>query len=297
MSTEIGTSVNEAAQKISGILSEQEQPTESPQSPEVAANTTTEEAETLQSDTDTDTRIVRAKLDDMDIELQILTEGIDPELIPKGLMMESDYRKKTMSLAEERKAFEEKQGQLSEKITDLDSLLDLELKALNGEEGQELKEMAPEEYIKRVDAAQAKHERLKKYKAEKAESKRSKKQKKIDDNVSKWSESIPEWLDTTVRDKELSESAQMLLDSGYNQEELSEFYDYRLMGVLRDAAKFRAMKKTDLSSKKVQKPLKSSSSNAKTTGSNAREAFDKVKSKAVKSGSIKDAQEALKMML
>lgn len=297
MSTGDGTSVNAAAQKLRGILSEQTQPTDSPQAPEEAAETSTAEAETPAGDTETNPRRVKAKLDDIDVEFEILTEGVNPELIPKGLMMESDYRKKTMSLAEERKALEAEKGKIAEKMSDLEAVLSIELDALNGEEGEELKKYDPEEYLKRVDAAQKKHDRLSKYKAEKAESKAAKKQKRIDENVSKWAEAVPEWLDQDVMKKDLEESANMLIDAGYTKEELSEFYDYRLMGVLRKAAMFDKMKKSDVSSKKVKTPPKSLSGGAKNITANPREEFERKKSALKSSGKLKDAQEALKLML
>lgn len=297
MSTSDGTSVNEASKKLSGILSEQSQPTDTPQGAEVQAEASEAEAETLQSDTKTDPRRVKAKLDDMDIEIQILTEGIDPELVPKGLMMESDYRKKTMSLAEERKQFQAEQSKLSEKISDLDAVLSLELEALNGEEGEELKKYDPEEYLKRVDLAQKKHDKLSKYKAEQAEKKTAEKQKRIQENVDKWSEAVPEWLDSDIRNKELEESANMLIEAGYSQDELGEFYDYRLMGILRKAAKFDKMQKTDMSQKRVKTPPKSTAPASRNIAVNTREEFDKKKQALTKSGKMKDAQAALKMML
>lgn len=299
MSTSNGTSINEAAKKLSGMLSEQSQPTDTPQANtgEDQAETSTEQAETLTSDTETEPGRVKAKLGDIDVEFQILTEGVDADQFAKSLMMESDYRKKTMSLADERKAFEGEQGKLNEKINDLDSLLSLELEELNSDAGKELRETDPEEYLKRVDAAQKKHDKLSKFKAEKAEKEKSQKQKRISENVAKWSEFVPEWLDEGNMKKDLESAANMLTNMGFSQDELADFHDPRMMAVLKKATMFDAIKSGDAQKTRVKGAPKSATPAAKAEISATRQEFNKSIDKLKSSGKIKDAQEALKKML
>ena len=143
-----GASINEAASKIKGILSEPPQPTDSPKQETNPGPLSTETKPDPQpkkqaevSDTEVKSRRRKAKLGDKEIEFDVITEDVDLDLIPKGLMMENDYRQKTMSLADERKAFESSKSEFDAALAELQDMVVVNANALESDEMKELKEL------------------------------------------------------------------------------------------------------------------------------------------------------------
>jgi len=294
MTTGDGSSIETAVQKLSGLLSEQS-PTDSHEAPTAPASQ--EDAETLQSDTEQNSRRVNAKFGDIDVEFEVLTEGVDLDLIPKGLMMESDYRKKTMSLAEERKAFAEQQSKFDEKVKDLELSLQMDVDDLSSPEFIELKEIDPEAYLSKFETAQKKSEKLKKYRADVEKRKQEEKQKKINEQFAKWSEAVPEWLDSEVMEKDVKNTVKTLRDAGFDDDEMKDFYDHRLMAVFRKAALYDQVKSTSAKAKQKASAPKSTAPAAKLDVNESRQEFNKSLNSLKTSGRMSDAQAAIKKLL
>ena len=296
MSTDTGTSVDSAVTKLRGMLSEPEQPTDTQE--QQPAKKSQDEVETLeQSDTEPKSRRFKAKLDDRDIEFEVLTDDVDLDLLPKGLMMESDYRQKTMSLSEERKAFAAEQAKLAEKVKDLEDTLQLDLDDLESPEMQELREYDPDAYLKKYEQAKRKAEKLDKYRKEVAEKKAKDKQAKIDSEFAKWPELVPEWLDQDVMKADVEKAVKTLRDVGFKDDEMADYYDARLMAVFRKAAMYDEMSTKSLETKKAKSVQKSSNPASAEALRDVQSDHSKAVARLKKSGKLSDAQEALKAFL
>lgn len=296
-----GATVSGAAKRIASLFSEPKEPTEpkASQEPEsrqaeAPAETNKGTEETPQSDTKPESRRVKAKLDDFDVELEVLTDGVDLDLIPKGLMMEADYRKKTTEVANRRKALEEQEQKLQEQLKDLESMLYGEKVELESPEMLELKQDDPGEYLKRVESFNKKQEKAKKYKEQTQKKLLEKQNEIIKKEIESYAEIIPEWHDQSVKDKDVKDMASYLKDIGFSDEELGSIYDRRLVKAFRDASKLNSVKKAQLENKRVKaaprtqkpghgdKPVKQDTS-----------ARDRLK----KTGRLQDAQQAFRQFL
>lgn len=296
-----GATVAGAAKRIASLFSEPQEPTEPKASPEPQSRQAEAPAETLkgteetpQSDTKPESRRVKAKLDDFDIELEVLTEGVDLDLIPKGLMMEADYRKKTTEVANRRKALEEQEHKLQEQLKDLESMLYGEKAELESPEMLELKQDDPGEYLRRVESFNKKHEKAKKYKEQTQKKLLEKQNEIIKKEIESYSEIIPEWHDESVKNADFKEMASYLKEIGFSDEELGSIYDRRLVKAFRDAAKLNKVKKAQIENKRVKTAPKTqrpgTSDKPVQQDTTARERLKKT-------GRIQDAQQAFKQFL
>ena len=87
-------------------------------------------------------------------------------------------------------------------------------------------------------------------------------------------------------------------ESGYSDQEIAMMVDHRAVLLLADAYRYNQLKKTKLSSNKVNKAPRVVSSNASNIreDSDKKQNVDKRMTRLKKSGHIKDAQSVLKEM-
>lgn len=295
-----GASISEARNKLSGILSErpQEAPTE-PQKAEEPAEKSIGDSETPDSDTGDNPRRFKAKLGEKDIEFEVLTDDVDFDQLPKGLMMESDYRKKTMSLAEERKAFESKQAEVSKKITDLEDMLMYEAKWLEGDEAKQLREVDSDAYLDKYEKLKSKAEKLKRYKDEQQEESSKKLEEKVKAEIEKYTDVIPEWLDHNSKNDDLLKMEKTLSKAGFSEDDLKSFWgiDHRLMSLFRKASLYDAIQSQQIDKKRVKDVPKSTKPSSTSSGEVEKTVLQKKLEKARSSGKIRDAQAAIKDIL
>ena len=166
-------------------------------------------------------------------------------------MRESDYRKKSMSVAELKKEAEAKLSELDTKIDDAAVLLDLDLDYLESEEGKQLREDDPDKYLRKLEKAKQKSEKIKAYKEERRQ------QEILKAENERLTQKIPDWLDPDVRTKESQEIMNLLLEEGYTEDELSRLSDHRVFVLARDKLKLKKIMNQDLSKKEVKSPPKS----------------------------------------
>jgi ribonuclease HII len=296
----LGASVSEAAEKLSGILSEPSTPTAPKGNPEPEPSqepiNKSQEQETPQSDTEAPSRRRKAKLGDREIEFEVLTDDVDLDLIPKGLMMENDYRQKTMSLADEKKAFEARKSELDQALADLQDSVLMQAEQLDTEEMKELKELDPDQYWKKFDEVKSQAEKLKSYKEKRDSELLEQQQDFVNQEVARYTEVIPEWLDDNVKSRDIQTMVNFLGKSGFNDQEIGSLYDSRMMSVVRKAALFDQISSKNIESKRVATAPKSSKP-AANTGKAEKTATQKSFERLKKTGKMHDAQAAIKNLI
>lgn len=247
--------------KIDSFLnSERIVPTESHETEE-SVNAIEDNPETPDGDTKENRRRLKTKLDGREIEYEILSEINDDEaeLFRLGTMMEQDYRKKTGSLADERRALEEQQSKVKGKISDLEEMLMFEAEWLDTDDAKELKVDDPHAYMEKYESIKRKAERLKEYRSEQQEKAQKSATEQAEAEVKKYSEIIPGWLDEKSRDHDLVRIESTFKDVGFNGDEIGKFWgaDHRLMAIFRKAALYDDIKSKNLKDKEVVKKPKS----------------------------------------
>lgn len=309
------TDVNGAVSRISAMLQqpELERPTgtgETPEEPkraqegaDVHAEELDSNSETPEGDTQELSRRFKAKLGDQEVEFDLVTDGIDPDLIPKGLMMEADYRKKTMELGDSRKALETKQLELDAKFNDAAELIQFEADNLESQDMLELKEYDPETYWKKVDQVKQKAEKLTKWREEKRQQFEKQSVDILQKEAEKLPQAIPDWLDTSKRDADLEALKPYLSDFGFNEHEVQAFgvndgrpTDSRLLAMARKAMMFDSIKSQDLEAKRVKPKPKSVTPSGGKVSNPENDALKTKAAKLKKTGKLADAQAAISEM-
>jgi hypothetical protein len=270
---------NEGANKLTDLFkqsltSEPQEPTETAQQ----AQQDPQEAEE-QTDAEGPSRKFKANWGDREVEYQILSELNDDEAESYRLdaLKDADYRKKTMSLSDERKGLGAKSERLDETLTELESLLTMDVKELESEHWKEVKETDPEAYIKRYDEIKAKAERFNEFKERRQRELVEQQQTLIDKEQALYAQTIPDWVDDGKKASDLSMIGDYLKETGFSESELGNIYDRRLLKIARDAALFNKMKSSDLEKKRVDNPPKSIKSGAKNPAK-SRTDIDELKS-------------------
>lgn len=256
-----------------------------------------ESTETPQGDTEKPNRRRKMKLGDHEFEIDILTDDESLiDLVPKGLQMEADYTKKTMKLAEDRKAVEAELGKFREKVTDLEQALELDIQDLESAEMKELREYDPDAFLRKVDKAKAKEKKLNKYKQELFERDQKSMQEKAKAEIDLWEQAIPDWLDGEVKSKELKMISKSLQDAGFKDEELQLMFDHRLIKQLRKAALYDQIKAQKIEPVKKEKtPPKTAPSSAPQSPSQGE--YQKARAQLKKTGRREDAVSVIDKIL
>ena len=305
-----GASVSGAAEKLKGILAEPSEPTqpqgESPtQASQPESINEQREQETQQnkepvSDTEAPSRRRKAKLGDREIEFEVLTDDVDLDLIPKGLMMENDYRQKTMSLSDEKKAFDAHKSEFDAKLAELTDMVMFEADNLESDEMKELKEVDPNSYWEKFDEVKSKAEKLKAYKdardKELMTQQMTQQQKAVEAEVAKYTQLIPEWLDETQKTKDVEKMVSFLGNSGFTEQEVGSIYDARIMSIVRKAALYDEISSQNIEAKRVQSVPKSSRPSS-TTQKAEKTAHQKSMERLRQTGKLDDALAAIRNLL
>lgn len=158
----------------------------------------------------------------------------------KGYQRDADYRKKTMTLAEERKAIEGEKSRIGELVQNIESFIKNETESINWEE---LKEENPEQYI-------AKQEQLQK--AEQAKQQALQEQQKFyESQIQKEIKSLIDEMggddgwSVDQRNVDMKLANEYLVSKGFADEDIGKLVDHRLWKVIFDAAKAEKYKKTE----------------------------------------------------
>lgn len=216
---------------------------------EEALEPQSEEVEYEQSD-DTEAEMVDEEPDELNDEsdpVDYYTVKIDGEELQvtldealKGYQRDTDYRKKTMSLAEQRKAVAEEKARISSVISEIDTFINGEQQNVDWET---LKVEDPAAYIDKMEAIK-KAEALKKQALEEQ-------QKQFEEKYNNEVKSLIDVMggedvwDQTQRNQDLQLASQYLQGKGFNDSEIGNIIDHKLWTVIFDAAKAQKFKETE----------------------------------------------------
>lgn len=342
-------SVSQAASKISGILApksdkpkekqevkqETKTPVEQPttEAQEVTTESTSTETESTEAqETQAETSFERLEelaealdmpldkfLSQVKAKVKISGEEKDVTLdeLRNGYQMESDYRRKTTELSEQRKAFEtereriaaEVKNRLNEASTMAQFFEQQLLSEYNSVNWQELRQTNPAEYAALQQDYNQRHAALQNAKQRVAlEGQRiqhEESQKQIEAfkaNLQKEQQQLvtlmPEFGDETKAKAIKTEMREFLRSNGFKDEEINQVYDHRHVLMVRDAMKYRALqtKKPEIANKVKEAP-KLSKPGAKSSTNSNEAVVKELRARLKKSGSLKDAAALLKNRL
>ena len=216
-----------------------------------------------------------------------------------GYSRDADYRRKTEDLAYDKKQFQtesEKQRQdYSTKLGELNQMMSVAQQQLNAEiNSADLEKLYEEDP---TEAARIEHRLKKKQeKLNQAMEKTQSEQKKqfdgfLQDQQRKLVQKMPEFSNPEKASQLKSSMKNTLNSYGFNDQEIAQVYDHRIVMLVNDAMKFRSMQKAKPNmAKKISKPGKVFSSGVKQSKAdiNLKTRKDKL-SRLRKSGSTKDA--------
>ena len=216
-----------------------------------------------------------------------------------GYSRDADYRRKTEDLAYDKKQFQtesEKQRQdYSTKLSELNQMMSVAQQQLNAEiNSADLEKLYEEDP---TEAARIEHRLKKKQeKLNQAMQKTQSEQKKqfdgfLQDQQRKLVQKMPEFSNPEKASQLKSSMKNTLNSYGFNDQEIAQVYDHRIVMLVNDAMKFRSMQKAKPNmAKKISKPGKVFSSGVKQSKAdiNLKARKDKL-SRLRKSGSTKDA--------
>lgn len=232
------------------------------------------------------------------------------ELI-NGYQRDSDYRAKTMALAEERRTAEQLKAAASERVQHLDAALSqviarLEVESTSTADMEKLLETNPQEYLrqrhaletKRVELAQARiaQDNLRQQQMAEMQDAQA---RFIESERAKLVQVLPEWKDEAKAKAEKGQLATYLRSYGFDDQQLSQLSDHRDVVIARKAMLYdQLMSKKPAVEKKVQAaPPRAESPNAGTGTSDRNENYQQALRKLNKSGSREDGRAAIRALL
>ena len=290
-----GATIAGATSRISAFLNPEQTPTEG-KSVEVEQSADAEESaepveqseaqETPQGDTESDEPRYTVKVSGEEREVSL-------DELRKGYMMESDYRKKTSEVSERRAQIEQKESQIDAQLRQAEELLDLEVSALESEEMQQLREDDPDQYLREVDRVKAKADSLAKLRDERAAENAEKTKERAAQELELLTRAIPDWIDEDKRREEGAKVFQHLEKLGYSQEELGNLLDHRVLVLARNSM----LLNQNLDTKRVNTPPKTQKPGTTTNTSGADEKLKAARSRLRKTGSMRDAQAAIRALM
>jgi len=249
------------------------------------------------------------KLENSTYKVKVAGQELDVTLdeLRNGYSRDADYRQKTEELSHQRKNFQsesEKQRlDYSQKLNDLNQSLSLAKQQLNTEyDSAELEKLYDENP---TEAARIEHKlKRKQQKLDLAMQQTQSEQKKqfdtfLQDQQKKLELKMPEFSDPAKSQNLKAGMKSTLNNYGFNDSEVAQVYDHRIVMLVNDAMKYRNMQNSKPNlAKKILKPSKPFSSGVKQTKSEVNLKVRKDKfSRLRKTGHIKDAQDVFLDMI
>ena len=282
-----------------------------PQEQEISEETESEEEEVSEQDVSQDEEQIdtQEKLEDSTYKVKVAGQELDVTLaeLRNGYSRDADYRQKTEELSNERKNFHsqsEKQRQdYSQKLTEMNQMLSNAQQELNTEMNSADLEALYEEDP--TEAARIEHRlRKKQEKVNLAIQKTQSEQKiqfdgYIQTEKKKLLNNIPDFADPGKASNLKNNMRSHLAKYGFNDSEIAQVYDHRILMLVNDAMKFGNLQKAKPNlAKKISKPSRMFSSGIKQDKSDVRSKASKDKfSRLRKTGHIKDAQDVFLDMI
>jgi len=229
--------------------------------------------------------------------------------LTKGYQLESDYRQKTMELADNRRAFEEqvqhKNAELTARVQEATNMVATLEQSMIGEynnvDWNTLRVTDPAEYAALHADYQNRIQSIQQLKAQatnagnQLQSEQTAKQEQARQEIlKKESEAllnvIPEWREPEVAKKEKGEMRDFLKHYNFSDEEIGQLLDHRIVMMIRDAQKGQqVVTKTDVAKKKVIKAPKLQKAGAKQSKQTQRSKVQNdLRAKLRKTGKVDD---------
>ena len=216
-----------------------------------------------------------------------------------GYSRDADYRQKTEELSNQRKQLQsesEKQRQdYSQKLTELNQMMSIAQQQLNEEANQvdleKLYEDDPTEAMRIERRMKKKQEKLDQAMQQSQAEQKQQFESFLQDQQTKLVAKMPEFSDPQKASQLKASMKNTLTNYGFNNQEIAQVYDHRIVMLVNDAMKYRNMQSSKPGlAKKILKPGKVLSSGVKQNQSDVslkakREKLSRLK----KSGSVKDA--------
>ena len=288
------------------VESEEDQPQEQEISEETENEDEVSEQDVSQDEEQIDTQ---EKLEDSTYKVKVAGQELDVTLdeLRNGYSRDADYRQKTEELSNQRKNFQsesEKQRQdYSQKLNELNQRLSTAQQDLNAEiNSADLDRMYDEDP---TEAARVERKLKKKQDALNQSLQQAQAEQKeqfssfLQDQQRKLVSKMPEFSDPAKASSLKANMKSTLNNYGFNDQEVAQVYDHRIVMLVNDAMKYRSMQNSKPNiAKKITKPSKPFSSGVKQGKSEAnlklrREKFSRLKT----SGSMKAAQDVFLDMI
>lgn len=290
------TDMEGAASRLSSMLKPERLglPTEDAKEPVQEAPKAEEQeeaVETPEGDTQAEEPRYKVKVGDEEKEVTI-------EELRKSYMMESDYRRKTSQVAEQRKAIEAKGAEIEQQLTEAKELLDFEIQNLESPEMLELKEYDPQEYLKQYEKVQKKVDKFNRLQAKRQTEQAERMKEVARKEFEALTTAIPEWLDESVRSKEANDVFAKLRDFGYSDDELTRLTDHRMFVLARKAMMLDKINAQDLEAKKLRTPPKTQQPGTPKTAEERQNSDTKaLREKVRKGGNMQDAAKLFRALM
>ena len=216
-----------------------------------------------------------------------------------GYSRDADYRQKTEELSLQRKNLHsesEKQRQdYSQKLNELNNMMSVAQQQLNEEANQvdleKLYEDDPTEAMRIEHRLKRKQEKLNQAMEKSQAEQKQQFESFLQDQQTKLMAKMPEFSDPQKASQLKSSMKTTLSNYGFNNQEIAQVYDHRIVMLVNDAMKYRNLQKAKPNiAKKISKPGRVFSSGVKqnTNDINSKARKEKL-SRLKKSGSVKDA--------
>jgi hypothetical protein len=301
------TQTGQTQQQNSPDPQNEELETDQPQEQEISEETESEEEEVSEQDVSQDEEQIdtQEKQDSTEEELhKVKVAGQEFEVtldeLRNGYSRDADYRRKTEELSNDRKNFHsqsEKQRQdYSQKLKEVNELMSVAQQQLqtemNSTDLEKLYEEDPTEAARIEHRLRKKQERL-----NSAFQKAQSEQKQqfdgyLQSEKTKLVNNIPDFADPGKASTLKNNMRSHLAKYGFNDSEIAQVYDHRILMLVNDAMKFGNLQKAKPNiAKKISKPSRVFKSGIKKDKSDyeskaSREKFGRLR----KTGSLKDAQ-------
>jgi len=286
--------------------SEEDQPQEQEISEETESEDEVSEQDVSQDEEQIDTQ---EKLENSTYKVKVAGQELDVTLdeLRNGYSRDADYRRKTEELSNERKNFHsqsEKQRQdYSQKLNEMNQMLSNAQQELNTEMNSADLEALYEEDP--TEAARIEHRLRKKQEKINLALRKTQSEQKIQFDgylqaeKTKLVNKIPDFADPSKSSSLKNNMRSHLAKYGFNDQEIAQVYDHRILMLVNDAMKFGNLQKAKPNiAKKISKPGKTFSSGIKQDKNDVRSKASREKfSRLKKSGSMKAAQDVFLDMI
>lgn len=317
-------SISEAASAFEAILAGETADTPEEPKTKEAANTELEASETAEegdedaaddSEEESSDDEAEEKADDDKPEETVITLEIEgqevkftKEELKSGVLRQADYTRKTQALAEERKQFQSVVEQATEQEKVYAQLLPVMVQRMQQFMPQppspELIDTDPSAYLKQkeryereigdLQAAQAEMQRMQ---AKSTGEQEQQLQAYVAQNAQLLPELIPEWKDAKNYERDRSRLRDFLKGRNFNDQEIDQAYDARIVALAYDAMRWRELKNSKpKQSEPLEKALKPNAPAPKPMNTQTKAALD-ARKRLKQTGSIRDAASVFESLI